>query len=310
MNDFKQQLIEATQSLRTIRDYIRFMVSSFEKYNLSYGHGTSNPYDEAVYLTLAALHLPIHQLDPHLDAKLLDSEIKDLIAVCEKRVIQRLPAPYITNDAYFLGYKFYVDTRVIIPRSYIAEILLDGRLDEFIEHQELVHNILDLCTGNGSLAIIAADYFYDSHVVASDIDHDALAVAKINIATYNHSDAIELHHSNLFENLTNFKHTFDLILTNPPYVDDLRMATMPQEYLHEPHLSLAGGENGLTLIDNILKNARDYLNNFGVLVVEMGDNKQEIEKTYPDLNFKWLENNDGNGFIFVLTKQDLDNYFK
>lgn len=309
MDNFKQHLTEAGNSLTTIRDFIRFMVSSFEKHELSYGHGTDNAYDEAVYLTLSTLKLPLDQLKPYLDAKLLKHEISELIRICEKRVIDRLPAPYITNEANFLGYKFYVDSRVIIPRSYIAEIILDNGLQDFIEHPELVHNVLDLCTGNGSLAIIAADYFYDSYVIATDIDQNALDVAKINITKYDLDSVIELRQSNLLANLSDCTHKFDLIMTNPPYVDKNIMQTLPDEYLHEPQISLFGGENGLQLIDTILKNAGQYLTEFGILVLEMGNNKDELETLYDGLEFKWLDTKGGDGFVFVLTKNDLDGYF-
>ncbi len=309
MDNFKQHLIEAESSLLTIRDFIRFMVSNFEKYKLSYGHGTNNAYDEAVYLTLSALHLPLDQLDPYFDAKLLKHEISAIINICEKRIIERLPAPYITHEANFLGYKFYVDTRVIIPRSYIAEIILDDGLHDFIEHSELVNNVLDLCTGNGSLAIIAADYFYESNVIASDINTDAIDVATINIKKYDLENVIELRQSNLFENLSDCKNKFDLIITNPPYVDDNVMEELPREYLHEPRISLSGGEDGLTLIDTILKNAGQYLNEFGILLLEMGNNKDALESQYSGLDFKWMSTKNGDGFVFVLTKNDLEGYF-
>lgn len=309
MQEFDQKLISAKSQLITVRDFIRFMVSSFQEHNLRYGHGTDNAFDEAVYLTLATLHLPIDQLDPYMDAKLLDNEIDKLLNVCKKRVINRIPAPYITNEANFLGYRFYVDDRVIIPRSYIAEIILNNGLDNYIEHPELVHNILDLCTGNGSLSIIATDHFYDSQIVAADIDSDALEVAKINIEKYGLADHIKVCQSNLFEELDAYKDTFDIIITNPPYVDVARMEALPQEYLHEPKISLAGGSDGLSLIDTIIKNARQYLSDFGVLVLEMGDNITELEAKYPGLNFKWLDTQNGEGYVFVLTKQDLDNYY-
>jgi ribosomal protein L3 glutamine methyltransferase len=310
LDNLQQSLIDASQNLQTIRDFIRFMVSTFEEHNLSYGHGTTNPYDEAAYLVLSTLNLPIDTLEPHLDAKLLDHEIKKIIKVCEQRIIHRIPAPYITNEANFLGYKFYVDERVIIPRSYIAEILLNNELSDYIEHPELISNILDLCTGNGSLAIIMADYFSDSQVIAADIDENALEVAEINVNKYDMSAVIELRQSNLFENLTDCPNKFDLIVTNPPYVDAKRMNILPQEYLHEPQISLSGGESGLELVNDILKNAIYFLNDFGILVLEMGDNQEEFEQLYDGLEFTWLTTQNGDGFVFVVTKKALINYFK
>jgi ribosomal protein L3 glutamine methyltransferase len=228
--------------------------------------------------------------------------------VLKKRVIDRLPAPYITGVANFQGYQFHVDSRVIIPRSYIIELLNNGQFDQFIEHTELVHNILDLCTGNGSIAIAAANHFYGSEVVASDIDDAALEVAQINIEQYQLEDIITCIKSDLFTNLTKYKGKFDIIFTNPPYVDQTRMELLPIEYTHEPQLSLAGGASGLDFVDNILANAKDYLTDFGILVVEMGDNQQELEEKYPNLDFKWLPTNDGDGFIFVLTRADLNDF--
>ncbi|MFN8770455.1 MAG: 50S ribosomal protein L3 N(5)-glutamine methyltransferase [Neisseriaceae bacterium] len=309
MHKFSQQLVEAKNRLNTIRDFIRFMISQFQEHNLSYGHGTDNAFDEAVYVTLATLNLPLDQLDPFMDAKLLDSEIDQLLNVCRKRVENNLPAPYITNEANFLGYKFYVDERVIIPRSYIGEIILNKQLDEYFEHPELVHNVLDLCTGNGSLAIIAADYFYDSQVIASDIDNNALEVAKINIEKHGLREHIKLFQSNLFEKLSNYQGKFDLIITNPPYVDTERMSILPKEYLHEPKISLDGGNDGLILVDSIIKHARQYLSAFGILVLEMGDNLEELKSKYHGLNFKWLSTSNDDGFVFVLTKKDLDSYY-
>ncbi|MBY0379964.1 MAG: 50S ribosomal protein L3 N(5)-glutamine methyltransferase [Burkholderiales bacterium] len=308
MYNFNECAAQAKNKLINVRDIIRFMVSSFQEHNLSYGHGTNNPYDEAVYLTLATLHLPIDQLEPYLDAKLLDYEIDNLLNVCKRRVEQRIPAPYITNEANFQGYKFYVDSRVIIPRSYIAEIILNGRLDEYIEHTELVHNVLDLCTGNGSISIIAADYFYDSNILASDVDQNALDVAKINIEKYSLQDKIKLLRSNLFEDIP-MTSKFDLILTNPPYVDMDKMNSLPVEYTHEPSISLFGGSDGLGLIELIITQARHYLNEFGIIVLEMGDNKLELEEHFLGLDFKWLATENNQGFVFVLTKKDLDNFF-
>lgn len=304
--DFK----EALKKLSTIRDFVRFAVSVFQKNKLFYGHGTTNAYDEAVYLILHTLHLPLDQLEPYLDAKLLDSEISQVLAILEKRVTERIPAPYLTNEALCQGYSFYVDKRVIIPRSFLAEVILQDQLTPWIEHRELVHNVLDLCTGNGSLAIVAADYFYDSVVVAIDVDQDALDVATINVDKYALQEQITLVKSNLFESLdARYKDSFDLILTNPPYVDALRMQQLAPEYLHEPQLALAGGANGLELVGQILSQAATYLTDCGILVLEMGDNRDELEELYPDLTFTWLETESGDGFVFVLTKQDLIDCF-
>lgn len=304
-------LIEKSQKhLTTIRDYLRFMVSVFTKANLYYGHGTSDPYEEAMYLMCHATNLPLNlsadELNIYLDAKLMDSEIYTLVDMIKKRAVDKIPAPYIVNKAICQGYEFYVDERVIIPRSFIPEIIVNDGLKEYLEHPELVHNVLDLCTGNGSIAIIAHDYFYDSHVVAVDIDNDALEVAKINVENHSLNGEIELVQSDLFTNLINYKEQFDLILTNPPYVDTECMSNLTSEYHHEPKLALDGGIDGLILVDIILKEAANYLTEFGLLVLEMGDNVEELVDKYPELPFKWLDTQSGDGFVFLLTKKDLE----
>jgi ribosomal protein L3 glutamine methyltransferase len=305
---FKLQAFnQAQEKLSTIRDLLRFAVSMFQKHHLYFGHGTDNAYDEAVYLILHTLHLPLDQLDPYLDAKLLDDEIAAVLKVLHNRVVKRLPAPYITNVAHFLGYSFYVDERVIIPRSYLGEILVNGGTLPWIEYPELVHNVLDLCTGNGSLAIIAADCFPDAQVIASDISLEALEVARQNVEKYERQDRVTLQQSNLFAKLK--KRKFDLILTNPPYVDKERMDTLPEEYRHEPHMALAGGDDGLILVDTILKNAATYLTETGILLLEMGDNRLELEERYQGLNFAWLDTENGQGFVFILNAADLKEYF-
>ena len=295
--------LEAHSKLKTLRDFLRFGISLFNKHNLFYGHGTTNVHDEVVYLLLATLNLPLDVLEPYLDAKVLDSEATLILERFKKRAIDLIPAPYLTNEAIIQGYSFYVDERVIIPRSFIPEILLNDGLAPFVEHVELVHNVLDLCTGNGSIAIIAADYFYDSEVTAVDIDNDALDVAKINIERYDMEDQVMLLQSDLWNGLDNKK--FDLILTNPPYVDKLRMDTLSPEYSYEPEHALFGGDSGLDLVIKIIDNAHKYLTPHGVLVVEMGDNKEELEDIYPNLPFTWLTTISGDGFVFALTYKDL-----
>lgn len=301
---------DARQKLKTIRDLLRFSVSVFEQNDLYYGHGTTNSYDEAVYLILHTLSLPIdlptQQFDLYLDSILLDDEIKAILAIIEKRAKEKIPAPYLTHEAICQGYSFYVDERVIIPRSFLAEIMVNDQLQPWIEHPELVNNLLDLCTGSGALAIIAANHFYDSSVVASDINASALEVAKINVEKYGLEDRIDLVKSNLFAKLSKYKGKFDLILTNPPYVDAECMNALTPEYLHEPQIALSGGDDGLELIDVILTEAKHYLTDFGILVVEMGDNKYELIDKYPNLPFTWLETQSSDGFVFVLTRKDLE----
>jgi ribosomal protein L3 glutamine methyltransferase len=247
-------------------------------------------------------------LAPYLNATLLDEEIDKVLATLDLRISERLPAAYITNEAHFLGYTFYIDKRTIIPRSFIAEIILNNGLNSWIEHPELVNNILDLCTGNGSLAVIAAEHFYASQVTAIDIDDSALEVAKINVERHNLTDRVQLVKSDLFTQIE-AQEQFDLIITNPPYVDQRRMDELPAEYLHEPQLALAGGTDGLVLVKAILLNAANYLSEYGILVLEMGDNQEELEELFPGLPFTWSTTETGEGFVFVLTKADLSAYF-
>lgn len=293
----------------TVRDFIRYAVSEFRKHKLFFGHGTTNAYDEAASLVLQTLNLPIEQLEPYLDARLLAEEKALILERLKLRIEKKLPLAYITNTAYLQGYEFYVDERVIIPRSFIAEIILNGQLEPWIEHPELVHNALDLCTGNGSLATIMADYFYDAEIVAADISPDALDVARINLDKNQVQEHVTLVKSDLFRNLEDYMESFDLIVTNPPYVDQRRMDGLSDEYRHEPALALFGGDDGLELVDRILRQAKHYLTKFGVLVVEMGDNRFELEDMYPDLNLQWLETQSGDGFVFAVTREELADYF-
>lgn len=296
-------------TLVTIRDWLRYTVSQFKKNGLYFGHGTTNAYDEAVCLILQSLNLPIDQLEPYLDAKLLADEKNLLLERIKERIEKRMPLAYITHEAWLQGYSFYVDPRVIIPRSFIAEIILNEQLSGWVEHPELVHCALDLCTGNGSLATIVADYFYDAEVVASDISDDALSVAEINLKRNQLDDRVDLVKSDLFKSLGDYLGAFDLIVTNPPYVDNRRMESLAPEYKYEPSLALFGGSGGLDLVDKILRQAKHYLTDSGILVLEMGDNRDELEDMYPDLNFKWMETLSGDGFVFVLTRADLEDYF-
>ncbi|MBP9742132.1 MAG: 50S ribosomal protein L3 N(5)-glutamine methyltransferase [Burkholderiales bacterium] len=299
---------QAQIKFKTLRDWLRFGVSLFNQNELFYGHGTSNAHDEVVYLILNSLNLPLHMLEPYLDAIILDSEATLIANRFKQRVVAKLPAPYITHEAIIQGYSFYVDERAIIPRSFIPEILLANKLLPWLEQMGSIETVLDLCTGNGSIAIIAADYFSQSKIIAADIDVKALEIAKINIVKYALEDQIKLVRSDLWENLP--PQRFDIILSNPPYVDQLRMEQLNEEYLHEPQHALSGGIDGLNFIHKILKNATRYLNDHGILVVEMGDNRCELEEIYPELPFTWLDTESGEGIIFVLTATQLRAYFK
>lgn len=293
---------QAREILRTPRDLIRFAVSRFSEAGIAYGHGTSNAWDEAVYLTQFALKLPLTQLDPYLDARLLPQEVAAVLDLIERRVSTRKPAAYLTNEAWLGDYRFYVDERTIVPRSFIAELLRNEALLPWIEYPELVHSALDLCTGSGCLAILAAEFFPDAEVEAVDLSPEALQVAARNVADYQMTHRVNLLQGDLFSPC---QQQYDLIISNPPYVDAESVAALPQEYLHEPEMSLGSGDDGLDITRQILEQAGDYLTEFGVLVVEIGHNRDVLEAQYPELVFNWLETESGDGFVFLLTRQQL-----
>lgn len=292
---------EAARHLNTVRDILRFAVSRFNEAELVFGHGSDNAHDEAAYLILHTLRLPLGTLEPYLDATLLPSEKEKLLSLIEQRISKRLPVAYLTNQAWQGDFDFYVDERVIVPRSFIAELLGEG-LRPWIEYDELVHSALDLCTGSGCLAIQMAHHYPDASVDAVDLSLDALEVAAINIEAYGLEERINLIHTDLFEGLDT---TYDLIISNPPYVDEESVANLPEEYLHEPELALGSGSDGLEATHQILLHAPRFLNPRGILVVEIGHNREVLERAYPDLPFVWLETSGGDGFVFLLTREQL-----
>ena len=292
---------EARRKFTTIRDFLRFSISHFNQAELFYGHGTDNAHDEAAYLILHTLNLPLDQLTPYLDAQLLEEEKDSLIELLEQRIVHRVPVSYLTHQAWQGEFDFYVDERVLIPRSFIYELLGDP-LTSWIEYPELVHSALDLCTGSGALAIQMAYHYPDAKIDAVDISLDALEVAAINIENYQLNDQIQLVHTDFFEGL---EHTYDLIISNPPYVDAPSVAELPDEYLHEPEIALGSGLDGLDATRNIIAQAADFLNPKGVLLVEIGHNRDILENAFPQLPFTWLETCSGDGFVFLLTKEDL-----
>lgn len=292
----------ANQHLKTIRDVLRFAVSRFNEAKLSFGHGLGNAYDEAAYLILHTLHLPLDRLDPFLDAKLLPDELHQLFNMLEKRIQQRVPAAYLTNEAWLGAHRFYVDERVIVPRSFIAELLPDG-LEPWLPDSLNVRSALDLCTGSGCLAILLADHYSNADVDAVDLSADALEVAQRNINDYGFEEEIRLVKSDLFAALKGCR--YDLIVSNPPYVKSQSMAALPEEYRHEPSLALASGDEGLDHVREILRAAPEHLEPNGILVVEIGHNRAAMEATYPELPFIWLDTASGADFVFLLTQSDL-----
>ena len=292
----------AKTELFTVRDYIRYAVSRFNAAGLFFGHGSDNAWDEAVYLTLHTLNLPLDRLEPFLDARLLPHEREQLLDIYTRRCQDRLPAAYLTHEAWLGEHRFYVDDRVIVPRSFIAE-LLDEQLAPWIDDPWAIESALDLCTGSGCLAILTALAFPNAEVAAVDLSPDAIAVAERNVADYSLYDRIELIQSDAFQNLAGRK--FDLIVSNPPYVNAESVARLPPEYLHEPELALGSGEDGLDFTRIILREAKKHLTDNGILIVEIGHNRDPLEAAYPTLPFTWLDTAAGDEYVFLLHAADL-----
>ena len=286
---------------RTVRDWLRFAVGRFSEAGLSFGHGTARAYDEAAYLILHTLKLPLDRLDPFLDTALSAEEIEAVSRVLRLRVEQRVPAAYLTKEAWLGEFRFYVDERVIVPRSYIAELLRD-ELSPWVKDPVLVGAALDLCTGSGCLAILLAQAFPNARVDATELSSDALEVAGKNVADYGLEDRIRLVRGDLFAGLTG---PYELIVSNPPYVNAESMAALPPEYRAEPQMALAGGRDGLEFVRRIVSGAGAHLDENGLLVVEIGRNREALERAFPRLPFTWLETSGGGGFVFLLTRAQL-----
>ncbi|KAA0179850.1 50S ribosomal protein L3 N(5)-glutamine methyltransferase [Cupriavidus gilardii] len=289
--------------LSTVRDLLRLAVSRFTQAGLSFGHGTDNAYDEAVYLILHTLHLPLDTLDPFLDARLLPDEIAAVMEVIRRRVDERVPAAYITHEAYMHGQRFYVDERVIVPRSFIGELLQDG-LAPWVSDIDAIGPVLELCTGSGCLPILAAQAWPHASIDAVDISADALEVARRNVADYGLEDRIHLYHGDLYAPLPAGA-TYDVILSNPPYVNEGAMQRLPAEYQAEPRIALAGGDDGMDVVRRIVAGARGHLNPGGVLVVEIGNEFENVEAAFPDLELVWLTVSAGEEQVFLLTYEAL-----
>jgi len=293
---------QAANQLNTPRDLLRFAISRFNEAKLFFGHGCLNAVDEAAYLILHALHLPHDRLDPFLDAKLLQQEVDSVLQLIEQRIVKRVPAAYLTHEAWLGDFKFYVDERVIVPRSFIAELLRE-QLAPWVADPSEVTSALDLCTGSGCLAILMAHAFPQAHVDAVDISPEALAVAQRNISDYELAQQVTPIKSDLFKALSG--RTYDLIISNPPYVDQAAMAALPQEYRHEPAMALASGADGLDHIRVILKQAAQHLNPGGLLVVELGHNRTVLENAFPTLECTWPDTSAGNESVFLVEREKL-----
>ena len=296
---------ERQELFTRVRDWFRYAISRFQDAGLVYGHGTTNAVDEAAFLVLEGLKLPIDQLEPYLEAKLLPSERRRLAELIDARVSTRKPAAYLLNRAYIQGIPFYVDERVIVPRSFIGELMFDSLAGEggLIESPEEVSSVLDLCTGGGSLAILAARAFPDAQIDAVDLSADALEVARRNVDDNGLADRITLHQGDLFAPLGSRR--YDVILTNPPYVDAESLAAFPPEYQAEPKLAHAGGPDGLDIVRRILAEARRHLEDEGVLICEIGSGRAIIEVEYPELDLMWLDTRESEGEVFFVRAADL-----
>jgi ribosomal protein L3 glutamine methyltransferase len=293
-----------TTPFSTPRDLLRYAITRFNTAKLFFGHGSAEALDEAAYLILHTLRLPLDKLDPFLDAKLLPEEVLQVLNVIERRVSERVPAAYITNQAWLGSYAFYVDERVIVPRSFIHE-LIPERFSPWVEDPDAVENILELCTGSGCLAIMMADAFPNSVVDAVDISPDALLVAEQNIRDYQLEGRVNPILSDLYENVP-FK-KYDLIITNPPYVNSQSMEALPQEYRHEPQIALDGGADGMDLVRKIVAGAAERLSPDGVLIVEIGNERDYAEAAFGHLGLTWVTTSAGDDMVFLLTAGQLQN---
>ncbi|AVR88983.1 50S ribosomal protein L3 N(5)-glutamine methyltransferase [Thauera aromatica] len=288
--------------LVTVRDWLRYAVTRFNRAGIFCGHGVGDTYDEAVWLILGSLALPLDRLEPFLDACIPGEERIGLLEAIEQRADARRPTAYILGEAWLGDFRFTVDERVIVPRSFFAELLEDG-LSPWVEDPERVGSALDLCTGSGCLAVLMAHAFPHAEITAADLSEDALDVARQNVADYGLEERIELVHSDVFSALRGRR--FDLILSNPPYVTAEAMDALPPEYLHEPRMALASGEDGLDVVRELIAHAAQHLNPRGVLAVEVGHNRDLVEAAFPELPFTWLSSRGGDDMVFVLKREEL-----
>lgn len=299
------QLDEAVNELRTIGDLIRWSVSRFNESDVYFGHGTDNPWDEAVAIVMHGLNLPFNLGNEIQQSRVTTSERKSVLELIRRRIEEKIPAAYLTNQGWFAGLPFYVDERVLVPRSPIAE-LIENSFQPWLGDKP-AGRILDLCTGSGCIAIACAYAFEDAEVDAADISIDALAVAEINVAEHGLDHQVFPIQSDLFSNLQGQQ--YDLIVSNPPYVDAQDIADMPQEFTHEPPIGLASGEDGLQLTRKMLAESGALLNDGGILVVEVGNSMVQLMEQYPQVPFEWPQFERGGHGVFILTKEQLETHF-
>ncbi len=295
-------MMTPVDELITLRDWLRWAVSRFTEADLFFGHGTDNAWDEAIWLLLATLNLPQDRLEPFLDARLTRAERLAVWNAFQQRIERRLPTAYIVQEAWLGSFRFYVDERVIVPRSYFAE-LIEGGMAPWVDNPEKITSALDLCTGSGCLAILMAHTFPQAQIDAIDLSPAALAVARRNIADYGLEESVQPIESDLFSAVSDKR--YDFILSNPPYVTAAAMAALPTEYRHEPALALAAGHDGLDVVRRILDEAVDHLNPGGFIAIEVGHNRDQVETAFPDLSAIWLDTASSSEKIFLVSHETL-----
>lgn len=295
-------MTSSTDTLRTIRDFIRYCTTRLYSSAATFNHGYAEPEEEAAFLVLRSLSIPLQYEEKFLDASLTVEEREEILQNISRRCDNLEPTAYITNEWWLTGYPFYVDERVLIPRSYIAE-LIEKNFDGILPPSMTIRSILDMCTGSGCLAVLLAKKYPDAEVDAVDISQDALEVAEINIEDYGLENRVYPIQSDLFENLQGA--SYDLIISNPPYVTEASMDSLPEEYRHEPALALAAGEDGMDIIERLLQQAPKHLNDNGVLIVELGDGAQAFKERFPNLRVTWLSTSGGSDQVFMIKKEQL-----
>ena len=303
----RDRIAERSIYLITVRDMLRHAMSEFAKAGIMHGHGTTSAIDEAAFIILESLRLPVEDINPWLDARLLPEERGAILKLIDARIETRKPAAYLLGHTYIQGVRLRADERALVPRSYIGELLFSEHFAgeaPLLADPDSIESVLDLCTGSGSLAILAAMAFPQARVDAADISDDALALARLNVADQGLKDRVRLKKGDLFGNLG--KARYDLIISNPPYVDEEGMAELPEEYRHEPALALDGGDRGIAIVRRILGNAAKHLKPGGGLLCEVGRCREALEAAYPDLDFLWIDTEESSGEVFWVTREQLE----
>lgn len=295
------------QALSSVADFVRFASSEFNRANLYFGHGTDNAWDEAITIVMHVLSLPENLIDKVFTCQLIDNEKQNILALIEQRIEKEIPAAYLTNHAMFAGLPFYVDERVLVPRSPLGEII-KNRFERTLPNTPNFNRILDLCTGSGCIAIACSHYFPEAEVDAVDLSVDALNVAQINIEEHGLLEQVTPIHSDVYSGVEGL--TYDLIISNPPYVDQEDVDSLPSEFLHEPEMGLGCGVDGLDIVRKILAESAAFLNDDGILICEVGNSQIHVESVYPEIPFKWLTFEHGGHGVFMLTKQQLVKHAK